>query len=91
MGQALYVSYAIYFIKQPFKLGTIIVLILLRMEVNHRDELQSLYRVHVPVFFLLFWTAFQGRSGSSETKFKLEFGMMWLVILNLSYSIPPFS
>lgn len=48
--------------QQPSKLGAIIVLILLRVEVSHRDELQSSFSVHGPVvsvFCLLYCTAFQ--------------------------------
>lgn len=72
--QALYVSYLIYYSQQPSKSGAIIVLILLRMEVSHRDESQSLFRVHGPVvsvFCLLYSLPFRGKSGGSETKFKL--------------------
>ena len=60
--QAFCVSYLIYSFQQPSKLGAIIVLILLRVEVSHRDELWSSFRVHGPlvsVLCLLYCTAFQ--------------------------------
>lgn len=59
MCQAFCVIHLIYFSQQPSKLGVVIILILLRMEMSHKDELYEVHGPLISVFCLIYCTAFQ--------------------------------